>query len=251
MATGPFNQCLFHRAEKSEHMIDAAIDGVLVNHKVIKTHRSPELSRLLSQSTFVDNDFRIWQDHVIAIIEHDRFGERHRASVLLLTNHSRSVIPMYEGPVESLISNAVPIIFTAPVSDYERDDYEFAHSLVISSTLIGQEWQARMNKMHRNIAEDNFRTSEKIHEINREASSYIASLRESTNATVQASNERNHQRTLEMLTDTQTVQASDGPVRVPTGIVWQTDDGSMYISQNPTFDPNELGVRAKKLPQVR
>lgn len=246
---GPTNNCAFLRADRAEAMIRPVLDQVMQNIKIVKTERNPQLTAQNKQSTFQGVGHQSWADHIIATVEHDRHGTRHRALVRLDTHHLRMSLPMYEGPVESMIGVAKPTIFSAPVEQF--DNFELEIQLIVGSFKIDQAWQAKMNKHNQAITDDNLKTGQKIAEINRNTNAEIAAINAGTVASTSASNDRNHRRILDMLTDRQTVQGKDGLVNVPVGTVWQTDDGSMYVSQNSAFDPNNLGVTATKLEPVR
>jgi len=246
---GPINNCTFLRAVRAEDMLQPVIDPLMKKATILKTERNPELTALTQQWAFQDTGLRSWMDHIVATVEHDRNGERNRATMLLYTWHMQMISPMLNGPAESMIASALPIVFSAPVEHF--DHYEVAQTLITATYNIDSNWQAQMNKHRRIIAEDNRRTSAKIAEINRNANAEIAAINSATQASVSASNDRSNRRVLEMLTETQHVQGSNGPVRVPAGTVWQTQDGSMFVSQDSSFDPNSVGATAKKLTPIR
>jgi len=246
---GPANNCTFLRADRAEAMIQPVLDQVLKNTKIIKTERNPQLTAQNKQLAFQGVGHQTWVDHIIVTVEHDRHGTRHRALVRLDTSHLRMSLPMYEGPVESMAAVAKPTIFSAPVEQF--DNFEIEIQLIVGSFKIDRAWQAKMNKHNQVISDDNLKTGQKIAEINRNTNAEIAAMNAGTVASTSAANDRNHRRMLDMLTDRQTVQGKDGPVNVPVGTVWQTDDGSMYVSQNSAFDPNSFGVTAKKLEPLR
>lgn len=246
---GPSSNCTFLRVNKAEDLLQPVIDEVMQNATIVKTERSPELTAMNQQSVFQDVGFRSWMDHIVATVDHDRLGKRHRAAVLLYTNHTQMQMPMLNGPSESSFASALPIIFSAPKEQF--NDYNVAQNLILQSYRLDPEWNARMNKHRKVMADDNRRTSANIAQINRNTNAEIAAIRAGTQANIAASNDRNHRRTLEMLTETQTVQGSNGPVRMPAGTVWETSGGSMFVSQNPSFNPSSIGIAARKLTPIR
>ncbi len=246
---GPASNCTFLQADRAEAMIQPVINAVLQNTSIVKTERNPEITAMLQQAGVQDEGFRSWMDHIIATVDHDRNGGRNRATVLLYTRHIQMVLPMSNGPSESMVATALPVIFSAPVEHFDK--YDSVQQLLSSSYQIDPQWQARMNKHQTVIRGDNHDTSVKIAEINRKANVDIAAIHASTQASVSESNDRSNRHVLEMLTETQTVLGSNGPVRVPAGTVWQAQNGSMFVSQNPAFDPNSVGVSAKKLTPIR
>ena len=247
---GSHNNCLSLRADRAEAMVQPIVDQSMQNAKIVQMERSAQRTAQNKQLYFKGSGgHQAWSDHIIATVDHDRGGKRNRAVVSLDTRHTQTFLPMYDGPTEMLIAAALPRIFSAPLEQFEN--YELELGLIMRTYRIDPQWQARMNKHGKTIADDNLDSQRKIGEINRRASAEIAKINAGAYAASSASNDKNHRRMLEMLTETQTVQGSTGPVNVPAGTVWQTNDGSMYVSQNSAFNPNDLGVTAKKLQPVQ
>lgn len=246
---GPINNCTFLRAVQAEDLLQPVMDQVMQNTKIISTERHPGLTEMNRRTAIQDAGFAAWSDHIGATVDHIRHGEPHRAYVMLFTNHTQMIMPMLDGPSESVIAAARPIIYSAPVDQYEKNSVPL--QVLMSTFAEGQEWAQEMARHRAKMSRDNLESSRRIGEISQQAQQEIAAINSGTQAIISGANDRNHRRTLEMLTETQTVQSSQGQVRLPAGNAWETGDGSIFVSTNPQFNPEDWGVTAKRLNPIR
>ncbi|MEM9605327.1 MAG: hypothetical protein AAGA11_20865 [Pseudomonadota bacterium] len=249
---GQSTACPFHRALRAEDMIQPVLGNQLTNPKVIEINRDPAMTEQLARAAQRSPRFSQYGDHLVATIEHDNDGERYRSHLMLFTQHQHTVQPMaYGSPAEITVTTVMPVVYDAPKSEFGKPEHTVAQSLIFSSFQRDPQWSARIGKGLKAMADDDRRTAESIAKMRRETNTFIASLNASSRAQADASNDRNHRRTLEMLTETQTVQTSSGPVRLPAGQAWQAANGSLFVSQNPNFNPSSVGISAKRLQAVR
>lgn len=249
---GNSTQCPFHRALKAEEMLEPVVGRLFKNMRVVEIKRDPAMTAQFERAARRSPQLSEYRDHAIAVVEHDHRGGRQRASVLLFTQHKQVIQPMSIGPpAEATTTTVLPFIYSAPKEEFGKPEHIFALGLIFSGFRPDPAWQARVAPHMRAIAEDDARTADSIRAINRGASSFISSLNQSSRDSAAASDARNHRRALEMLTETQTVQTGSGPLRVPAGHAWQASNGSVFVAQSKTFNPNSVGVSAKRLQPIR